>query len=162
MRKCQIPRLLCLGASTMSGLPTVLAYQCTCHIYLNCFLSVCKVYLGYVKGPFLYTFTWLIINPCCIYWKPTVFPPPQAVTVTTTPSAVVSTRLCTRPVDGGVEVCVKVVCTTPQGQNVSSVPQATSLTPTAEWTVQMPAYVSVPLVKATWATHENVTVTSRL
>lgn len=87
------------------------------------------------------------INPNCIYCALTPMPSPQAVSVTTTPSAVVLTRVCTRPVGGGVEACVRVVCTTPQGQSVTSVPQATSQIPTAKWTVLMPAYVSGSFVK---------------
>lgn len=67
---------------------------------------------------------------------------PQAVNVTTMHSAAILTRHYMRPVDGGVEVCARAVCTIQLGQSVSSVPQATSQTPTAEWTVLMPAYVS--------------------
>lgn len=74
-------------------------------------------------------------------------PSPQAVSATTMPSAVVLIRLCMRPVGGGVVVCVRVACTTPQGQNVTSVPQATSQTPSAKWTVLMPVYVSGSLAK---------------
>lgn len=57
-------------------------------------------------------------------------------------SAAILTRRYMRPVDGGVEVCARAACTTQLGQSVTSVPQATSQTPTAEWTVLMPAYVS--------------------
>lgn len=67
----------------------------------------------------------------------------QAVNVTTMHSAAILTRHYMRPVDGGVEVCARAVCTIPLGQSVTSVPQAISQTPTAEWTVLMPAYVSV-------------------
>lgn len=66
----------------------------------------------------------------------------QDVSATTTPSAVILTWQCTRPVGGEAEVCVRIVCTTPQGQSVTSVPRATSQTPAAEWTVLMPAFVS--------------------
>lgn len=73
-------------------------------------------------------------------------PSPQAVSVTTTPSAVILIRQCMRPVAGGVEVCVRTVRTTQQGQSVTSVPRATSPTLTAKWTVLMPAYVSGSLL----------------
>lgn len=69
------------------------------------------------------------------------------MSVTTTPNAVALSRRCTRPVGEGVEVCVRVVCTTPQGQSVTSVLKATSQTLAAGWTVLMPAYVSGHLVK---------------
>ena len=72
---------------------------------------------------------------------------PQAVSATTMPSAVVLTRQCTMLVGRVLEVCVRVVCTTPQGQSATSVPQATNPTPAAEWTSPTPAFVSVLLVK---------------
>lgn len=67
---------------------------------------------------------------------------PQVVSVTTTHSAAGLTGRCMRPVDRGVEVCVKVVCTTPRGQSVTSALQDTSRTPAVEWIVLTPAYVS--------------------
>lgn len=67
---------------------------------------------------------------------------PQDVSATTTPSAVILTQQCMRLVGGEAEVCVRTVCTTPQGQSVTGVPRATSRIPAAQWAVLMPAYVS--------------------
>lgn len=67
---------------------------------------------------------------------------PQAASVTTTPSAVVLTKLCTKPAAAGAEVCVKDVCTTPRDHIASSASRATSPIPTARWIVPMRVYVS--------------------
>lgn len=102
-------------------------------------ISTCP--FNWIHNFIIYDFC--VITPYCIqYCVLTFLPSLQAVSVTTTPSAVVLTRQCTRPVGGGVEVCVKAVCTTLLGQSVTSVPQATSQTPAAKWTILMPAYVS--------------------
>jgi len=104
----------------------------------------------YVQCPWhtwsqMYELIW-IMNPYCMCCKLTPLPSPQAVSVTITPSAVILTRRSTRLAGGGVEVCVRAACTTPQGQSVTSVCRATSQTAT-EWTTPTPAYVSGSSVK---------------
>lgn len=61
------------------------------------------------------------------------------------PGDVVLIRLCTKPVGGGAEECVRAACTTQQGPSVIAVPQATSPIPAAKWTALTPAHVSSSL-----------------
>lgn len=70
---------------------------------------------------------------------------PQVASAIAMPGDVISIRLCTKPVGGGAEECVRPACTTQQGPSVIAVSQATSQIPAAKWTALMPAYVSVSL-----------------
>lgn len=67
---------------------------------------------------------------------------PQVASATTTPTAVILTWRCTKPLAREAEACVRTVCITPQGQNVTGVLWAISQTRAAQWTVRTPAYVS--------------------